>query len=256
MFALIFLARPYLFLDALPLIGKVGGNVPSAVNRTLSLLADYANVRPGTWDKDVKGERRPELEEQIRQISGAEQADRVLGKPIFDLALEQWPHLRKVVRIAEDRYARGDARFFCACSHSITCGFSSGSTCNNVFAAVNNADIMICGSSFGAASVAACAQRMRSPRRKGDFLVWFRLVFRPTFAFCPFVQRPSSSPGAVRTAAAGKRSPSTASAGTPRATAATAAARAVLRAGCAALGKRRFVRRFLLVLAFFCLSLL
>lgn len=80
-----------------------GGNLSSAVNRTLALLSDHAEVRPGTWDRDIRRKARPELEEQIREIRTAEEADRLLGKSLFDLSMECWPHLRKVVEIGAQR---------------------------------------------------------------------------------------------------------------------------------------------------------
>ncbi|XP_026194429.1 uncharacterized protein LOC34622906 [Cyclospora cayetanensis] len=83
--------------------GLEGGNVSTAINKTLSLIADYAGVRPGTWDRDVKRRLQPELNSQLREISSAEEADRLLGKPLFERALEHWPQLRRLVDIGATR---------------------------------------------------------------------------------------------------------------------------------------------------------
>ncbi|CDJ30901.1 uncharacterized protein EMH_0033240 [Eimeria mitis] len=86
--------------------GLEGGNMPSAVNRTLAIIAQYAHVRPSTWEREVKGIRRPEVESLLQEIENAEDADRLLGKPLFEWAMDHWPQLRKIVDIGVHRAAR------------------------------------------------------------------------------------------------------------------------------------------------------
>ncbi|CDI82307.1 hypothetical protein, conserved [Eimeria praecox] len=64
--------------------GLEGGNMPSAVNRTLSIISQYADVRPSTWERDVKGVQRPDVEALMQEITNTEEADRLLGKPLFE----------------------------------------------------------------------------------------------------------------------------------------------------------------------------
>ena len=84
--------------------GQEGGHVASALNRTLAAIAYYSNVRPGTWDREVKRRARPELEALLRDIGDADEADRLLGKNLFDRAMELWTQLRKLVKIGSQRY--------------------------------------------------------------------------------------------------------------------------------------------------------
>lgn len=77
--------------------------MPSAVNRTLGVIAQYAEVRPSTWERDVKGIHRPEVEALLQEIASAEEADRLLGRPLFEWAMEYWPQLRKIVEIGAQR---------------------------------------------------------------------------------------------------------------------------------------------------------
>ena len=78
--------------------------MPSAANRTLAIIAQYADVRPSTWERDVKGVQRPEVEALLQEINNEEEADRMLGKPLFEWAMDNWPQLRKVVEIGVQRY--------------------------------------------------------------------------------------------------------------------------------------------------------
>lgn len=78
--------------------------MPAAVNRTLAGIARYANVRPGTWERDVMRSSTPELNKELNVVISSGDADNLLGKPLFDLAMDQWPQLRRLVDIGRRRY--------------------------------------------------------------------------------------------------------------------------------------------------------
>ena len=94
--------------------GHQEGHLPKALNRTLAQIADYAKVRKGTWNRDVRGHAESALQKELREsgelpeFGTTEEADRLLGKRLFDIVLEQWPQLRRVV----EQYAN-------AASHSL-----------------------------------------------------------------------------------------------------------------------------------------
>ena len=76
--------------------------MPAAVNTTLRMIADYAEFRENTWRQQLAG--RPPPETFLSEISGPDQADAVLGRSLFNIAMEQWPQLRRVVEIASSRH--------------------------------------------------------------------------------------------------------------------------------------------------------
>ncbi|KAL8432600.1 hypothetical protein Efla_002832 [Eimeria flavescens] len=82
---------------------KRQGSMPAAINSTLNLLATYKDVRPRTWEKDVKGVENPRLNALCEQLKTAKEKDDVLGETLFDQAMRCWPELGRVVGIGIER---------------------------------------------------------------------------------------------------------------------------------------------------------